>query len=123
MLRLLFGLVLELVAVYDFTGVDVLATEMFSGSESESWTFKQTGCFLFKGAINFSISSWFSASMFVKSDMISFLRDAFISSRFSGSTLGTLLGPAIRFSDGVFLAIEASKSPETSSATALLFDV
>ena len=94
-----------------------------SGSESESWTFKQTGCFLFKGAINFIISFWFSASILVKSDMISFLRDAFISSRFSGSTLGTLLGPAIRFSDGVFLAIEASKSPETSSATALLFQL
>ena len=35
MLRLLFGVVLELV-VFVFTGVDVLATEMFSGSESES---------------------------------------------------------------------------------------
>ena len=35
MLRLLFGVVLELV-VFVFTGVDFLATEMFSGSESES---------------------------------------------------------------------------------------
>ena len=50
---------IELVAVYVFTGVDVLATEMFSGSVSESRTFKQTGCFLFKGAISLSISFWF----------------------------------------------------------------
>ena len=57
MLRLLFGVVLERVAaVYVFTGVDVLATEMFPGSESESWTFEQTGCFLFKGAFDLSIS-------------------------------------------------------------------
>ena len=56
LLRLLFGVVLEPVAVYVFTGVDVLNTEMFSGSESESWTFGQTGSFLFKGAINLSIS-------------------------------------------------------------------
>ena len=43
MLRLLLGVVSELVAVYAFTCVDVFATEMFSGSESESWTFERTG--------------------------------------------------------------------------------
>ena len=36
MLRLFTGVVLELVVVVIFTGVDVLSTEMFSGSESQS---------------------------------------------------------------------------------------
>ena len=38
MLRLFTGVVLELV-IFDFTGVVVLATEAFSGSESEFWFF------------------------------------------------------------------------------------
>ena len=44
MLRLFTGVVLELVA-FVLTGVDVLATEVFSGSESESWLFRWTCCF------------------------------------------------------------------------------
>ena len=121
MLRLLFGVVLELVVFVVFTGVDVLATEMFSGSESESWLFKRTGCFFLRGAINFSISFWISANIFYKSDMISFLKDVFISSRFSGSRLRVLLGPATKFSGSQFSATEASNAPETGSATAFLF--
>ena len=120
-LRLFTGVVLELVAVWVLTGVDVLVTETFSGSESESWTFKWTVCFLFKGAISLNISFWFSASIFVKSDMISFLRVVFISSKFSSSSLGFLLELAIRFSVELFSAKEASKYPDTNSATAFLF--
>ena len=120
-LRLFTGVVLELVAVWALTGVDVLVTETFSGSESESWTSVRTVCFLFKGAISLSISFWFSASIFVKSDIPSSFRDVFISTRLSGSTLGTLLELAMRFSDGEFSATETSKSPETNSATAFLF--
>ena len=122
MLRLFAGVVLELVAVCAFlTGVDVVATETFSGSESESWAFMWTVCFLFKGAISLSISFWFSAKILVRSDMISFLRDVFISVWLSGSILGTLLELATRFSDGEFSVTEVSKSPETNSATAFLF--
>ena len=55
MLRPFTGVVLELV-VFDFTGVDVIATEVFSGSESEFWFSTQTGRFLLRGAINLSIS-------------------------------------------------------------------
>ena len=120
-LRLFTGVVLGLVAVCILTGVDVLVTETFSGSESESWTFMWTVCFLFKGAISLSISFWFYASIFAKSDMISFLRDVFISIILSGSVLGTLLELATRFSDGEFSVTEVSKSPETISATAFLF--
>ena len=68
MLRLFTGVVLGLVVVSVLTGVDVLVTETFSGSESESWTFMWTVCFLFKGAISLSISFWFSARIFVKSE-------------------------------------------------------
>ena len=53
--------------------------------------------------------------------MISFLKDVFISARFSGSNPEALLGPNIRFTDRVFSAIGASKPPETSSATAFFF--
>ena len=56
MLRLFTGVVLELVAICVLTGVDVLATEMFSWSESESWVFELTGRFLLTGAISLSIS-------------------------------------------------------------------
>ena len=100
MLRLFTGVVLGIVAVFDFTGVDVLATETSPGSESESWLFEQDGCFLFNGAISLSISFWFSASISVRSDLISFLRDVFISSMFSVSILAALLVPATKFSVG-----------------------
>ena len=56
MLRLFIGAVLELVAVCVLTGVDVLVTEMFSWSESESCMFELTERFLHAGAINLSIS-------------------------------------------------------------------
>ena len=98
-----------------------LATEMFSGSESESWLFRWTRCFLFNGAMSFSISFRLSTNIFAKSDIISFLKDVFISFNFSGFVLGDLLELAIRFSAGLFSVIEASKSPDSSSATAFLF--
>ena len=76
LLRLFTGVVLD-TAVFDFTGVDVLATEMFSGSELESWSSKRARRFLFKGAISLSISFWFSANIFAKSLMISFSQSRF----------------------------------------------
>ena len=121
LLRLFTGVVLELVAVCVLTGVDVLVTEMFSWSESESCMFELTERFLFAGAINLSISFWFSANIFVRSVIISFLRVVFISSRFSSSSLGFLLELGIRFPVELFSVKEASKSPDTNSATAFLF--
>ena len=56
LLQLLLGVVLELVA-FGFIGVDVLATEIFSVSVSESCSFEWTVGFLFKGAISFNIST------------------------------------------------------------------
>ena len=47
-IRLFTGVVLELVAIVVLKGVDVLATEMFSGSESESWSLTQVGRFLLR---------------------------------------------------------------------------
>ena len=47
-LRLFTGVVLELVAIVVLKGVDVLATEMFSGSESESWSLTHVGRFLLR---------------------------------------------------------------------------
>ena len=64
MLRLFTVVVLELGAIVVLTGVDVPATEMFSGSESEYCSLTQVVRFLLKGAINLSISFWFSASIF-----------------------------------------------------------
>ena len=81
----------------------------------------RTFCFLFKGAISLSISFLFSASILVRSDIISFLSDVFISAKPSGSILGILLELATRISGGKFSVIEVSKSPETNSATAFLF--
>ena len=121
MLRLFTGVVLELVAIVVLTGVDNLATEMFSGSESKSWSFVQVGHFLLKGAINLSISFWFSLRTFERSDKLSFLKDVFVSSKYSGSVLRVLLGPAIKSSDGIFSFTWVSKSPETSSAKSFLF--
>ena len=120
-LRLFTGVVLELVAIVVSTGVDVLATEVFSGSESESWSLAQMGRFLLKGGTYLSVSFWFSDSIFDRSDKISFLKDVYISSKLFGSILRVLLGPAIKSSDGIFSFTEVSKSPETSSATAFLF--
>ena len=77
MLRLFTGVVLELVANVVLTGVDILATEIFSGSESESCSLTQVVRFLLKGAINLSISFWISASIFDRSDKISVLKDLF----------------------------------------------
>ena len=53
--------------------------------------------------------------------MISSLRDVFISSKVSGSTLRVLLGPATKIPEELFSAVVASNSPETNSATAFLF--
>ena len=100
MLRLFTGVILELVAVVVLTSADLLATEMFSGSESDSWSSVQMRRFLLKGAINLGISFWFSANISDRSDRISFLKDVYISSKFSRSILRVLLGPAIKSSDG-----------------------
>ena len=111
MLRLFTGVGLELVAVVVLTGVDVLATETFSGSESVSWSFAEMGRFLLEVAISLSISFWFSANICVKSDRIFFLKNLFISSKFSGSVLRVLLEPAIKSSDGIFSATGILKPP------------
>ena len=121
LLRLFTGVVLELVAVIVLTGIDVLDTETSSGSESESWTFAVIGRFLFKGATSLSISFWFSANIFVRSARIPFLRDVFISSRFSSSVLTTLLELAIKSPDGICSVPEVSNSTEANSAIAFLF--
>ena len=118
MLRLLTGVVLVVVAVTILTGVDVRAVEMFSNSESESWFSIEAVRFLFRGAINLNISFWFSASIFDRSDKISFLKDAFITFRSSGSVLEVLLQLATKFSARLFSAKEVSSSPDANSATA-----
>ena len=79
---LLIGLSLELV-VFDFIVIDVDSGTIFSVSESESSTFRWIVGFLTARAINFSISFWFSSKIFVRSDIISFLRVVFNSSSFS----------------------------------------
>ena len=121
MLRLFTGVILKLVAIVVLTGIDVLATEVFSGSESESWSLVQLRRFLLEDAINLSICFWFSAKIFVRSDKISFLKDVFISSKFPGSILRVILGPAIKSLHGIFSFTGVSKSPETSSPTVFLF--
>ena len=55
LLRLFTGVILGLVAVIVLKGVDVLATEMFSDSESVSWSLVQAARFLLKSDINLSI--------------------------------------------------------------------
>ena len=119
-LRLFIGVVLG-AAVLVFTGVDVRATEIFSVSESESCAFRWANDFFADSATSFIISFWISANSLARSDIISLLKEVIISSKFSGCTLGDLLGLAIRFSGWLFSTIEASNSLETSSATALLF--
>ena len=94
---------------------------MFSDSESVSSAAVMMVCFLTVGAIGFSISFWFSAKILVRSDMISFLNDDLISSRFSVSTLGDLLVPATGFEFWLASGNGVSISVETNSSTAFLF--
>ena len=54
-------------------------------------------CFLDVGAISFNISFEFSAKIFVRSDVIFFLSEDLISSRFSVSILEDLVVPATGF--------------------------
>ena len=97
MLRLLIGVLLEVVA-FDFIGVDVDAESLFSVSESECFTFRRIACFLTEGSLSLSIFFWFAAKSFVRSDIISFLSDVLISSNFSDCLFGDLLGPVTKFS-------------------------
>ena len=122
MLRLLFGVILELVAlVLPLIGVEVAFSGLFSESESESSVDLNTVCFLTVGAISFSVSFWFSAEILVRSDMISFLSTDFIFSKLSVVTLGDLLVPTIGFSPVVFSGRGVSISVEISSSAAFLF--
>ena len=122
MLRLFIGVVLEAVAVVLFLiGVEVTFSGMLSGSESDSSADLIAGCFLAVGAISFSISFWFSAKILVRSDIISFLSDNFISSKLSAETLGDLLVPATGFTLEVFSGRGVSISVEISSSAAFLF--
>ena len=72
-------------------------------------------------ATYFITSFWFSARILVRSDMISFLSDFFISSRLSRWTLGDLQGPAMGFYTCFFSVREVSITLETSSSTASPF--
>ena len=122
LLRLFIGVVLEAVAVVLFLiGVDVAFSGMLSWSESDSSADLIAGCFLAVGAISFSISFWFSAKILVRSDIISFLSDNFISSKLSAEILGDLLVPATGFTLEVFSGREVSISVEISSSAAFLF--
>ena len=99
MLRSLTGVVLRLTAVVlGLLGVEVTGGRTFSDSESESSGTVRVVCFLTTGDISFSISFWFSAKIFVRSDKLSFLVVAFNSSKFSVGTFGDLLAPATGFS-------------------------
>ena len=122
MLRLFTGVILRVVAVVLFLiGVEVAFYGMFSDSESVSSVAVMMVCFLTGGAISFSISFWFSAKILVRSDMIPFLNEDLISSRFSVSTLGDLLVPATGFKFWLVSGIGVSISVETNSSTAFLF--
>ena len=122
MLRLFTGVILLVVAVVlVFIGVDVAFSGMFSGSESVSSEVFIMAGFLVTGAISFSISFWFSASILVRSVIISFLRVVLISSRFSEMTLGDLLVPAKGFSFWLISGSGVSISVDTSSSAAFLF--
>ena len=122
MLRLFTGVILRVVAVVLFLiGVEVAFPGMFSVSESVSSVAVMIVCFLTGGAISFSISFWFSAKILVRSDMISFLNEDLISSRFSVSTLGDLLVPATGFKFWLVSVIGVSISVETNSSTAFIF--
>ena len=122
LLRLFTGVVFRVVGVVLFLiGVEVAFSGMFSVSESVSSVAVMIVCFLTGGAISFSISFWFSAKILVRSDMISFLNEDLISSRFSVSTLGDLLVPATGFKFWLVSGIGVSISVETNSPTAFLF--
>ena len=57
----------------------------------------------------------------MRSDVISFLSEVFISSRFSGWILGDLIGPDIRVSTCSFSVMGVSTSLETSSSKNFFF--
>ena len=78
-------------------GVEVAFSGTFSDSESVSSEAVITVCFLVVGAISFNTSFWFSTKILARSDIISFLSEDLICSRFSVSTLGDLLVPATGF--------------------------
>ena len=121
-LRLFTGVISRVVAVVLFLiGVEVAFSGMFSDSEFVSSVAATMVCFLAGGAISFNISFWFSAKILVRSDMISFLNEDLISSRFSVSTLGDLLVPATGFKFWLVSSIGVSTSVETNSSTAFLF--
>ena len=109
------------VVVLGFVGVDVIVGGKFSGSESDSSGTVEVACFLETGAINFSISSWFSAEIVVRSDRISFPRVDFISSKFSAWTFGDLLVPAMGFSFRSFPFRRVSWSIEPCCTSAFFF--
>ena len=102
-------------------GVEVAFSGPFSDSESVSSEAVMTVRFLDAGAISFNVSFWFSARSLVRSDIISFLREDLISSRFSVSTLGDLLVPAAGFKFWLDSGIGVSISVESSSSTSFLF--
>ena len=84
LLRLVIGVIFEVV-VLDFIGGNVVVGKAFSASQSEFSSFWESADFLTAGAIKFNISFsfFFSATILVRSDKISFLSDALISSSFS----------------------------------------
>ena len=99
MLRLFTGVIFWLVVVaLGFTGEDVIVGGTFSVSESDPSGTVEVACFLATGAISFNISFWISAKNLVRSEKISFLKEDFISSKFSVWTFGDLLVPATGFS-------------------------
>ena len=102
-------------------GVEVAFSGTFSDSESVSSEAVITVCVLVVGAISLNTSFWFSAKILVRSDIISFLSEDLISSRFSVSTLGDLLVPATGFRFWLFSGNGVSISVETSSSTDFLF--
>ena len=119
-LRLLTGVVLEVVA-FILIEVDVVFGRTVSGSESEFSKFWTDVGFLTTGAINFSISFWFSAMILVRSGINFLLRDVSFSSSSSDWIFGDLLGLATQFSTRLVSEVEASNFPETKSATATFF--
>ena len=84
---------------FDFIGVEVDEGCVFSVSESESSMFLWIVDFLTVGAISLNVSFWFSAKIFVRSEVTSILSDALISSLFSACYFGDLLAPPTKFSD------------------------
>ena len=122
MLRQFTGVILRVVVVVlVLIGVEVAFPGTFSDSESVSSVAVMMVCFLDVGTIRDNISFWFSAKILVRSDMISFLSEDLISSRFSVRTLGDLLVPATGFKFWLVSGIAVSFSVETNSSTAFLY--